>query len=67
MEWISVKDKLPEYYTDVAVIVRNGDASWYMVAYLAVGGIWALEGGRRIIGVVTHWVPLPPMPKEDAK
>ena len=29
MKWISVKDKLPEYYTDVAVIERNGDASRY--------------------------------------
>ena len=65
MEWISVQDKLPEYYTDVAVIVRDGDASWYMVAYLGIGGIWVLEGGRRIIGVVTHWLPLPPMPKEE--
>ena len=67
MEWISIKDKLPEYYTDVVVIERNGDASWYMVAYLAIGGIWALAGGRRIIGVVTHWMPLPEPPKEEEK
>lgn len=65
MEWISIKDKLPEYYTDVAVIERNGDASRYMVAYLCIGGIWALEGGRRIIGVVTHWMHLPEPPKEE--
>ena len=58
-KWISVKDGLPEYYTDVAAIVRNGNTSRYILTYLAVGGIWAMSCGERIDGVVTHWMPLP--------
>ena len=64
-KWISVKDKLPEYYKDLLVIVREGGAVLYMIAHLCIGGIMVSNSGERINGVVTHWMPLPDMTKED--
>ena len=64
-KWISVKDRLPEYYKDLLVIVREGGAVLYMIAHLCIGGIMVSNSGERINGVVTHWMPLPEPPKED--
>ena len=62
--WISVEERLPEDYEDVVIIMRNGASSWYRVAYREYGG-WSFGGGRRVTDEVTHWMPIPPMPKED--
>ena len=64
-KWISVKDKLPEYYKDLLVIVREGGAVLYMIAHLCIGGIMVSNRGERINSVVTHWMPLPDMTKEE--
>ena len=64
-KWISVKERLPEDYKDVLVIVRNNGALFTIIAYLTIGGIWVHKGFGRVIGVVTHWMPLPEMPKEE--
>ena len=61
--WISVKERLPEDYEDVVIIMRNGASSWYRVAYREYGG-WSFGGGRRVPDEVTHWMPLPEMQKE---
>lgn len=64
-KWISVKDRLPEDYKDVLVIVRNNGALFTIIAYLTIGGIWVHKGFGRVIGVVTHWMPLQETPKEE--
>ena len=58
--WISVEDKLPEEHTDV--IVTNGSN----VAYCKKYG----DGFYTNIGKccnVTHWMPIPELPKEEKK
>lgn len=64
--WISVEERLPERYTDVAIIERDGVHWWYKVAYLGACDVWALNGGHRVLGDVTHWMPLPELPEEEA-
>lgn len=64
-KWISVKERLPEDYKDVLVIVRNNGALFTIIAYLTIGGIWVHKGFGRVIGVVTQWMPLPEPPKEE--
>ena len=58
--WISVEDKLPEEHTDV--IVTDGSS----VAHCKKYG----DGFYTNIGKccnVTHWMPIPELPKEDGK
>lgn len=62
--WISVDERLPEDYEDVVIIMRDGASSWYRVAYREYGG-WSFGGGRRVNDEVTHWMPLPELPKEE--
>ena len=62
--WISVEERLPEDYEDVVIIMRDGASSWYRVAYREYGG-WSFGGGRRVNDEVTHWMPLPELPKEE--
>ena len=68
MNWISVKDYIPELMKDVLVYdARNKN--------MAVGSLWKKEddsyfwkdssGWMLTIGEVTHWMPLPEPPKED--
>ena len=63
-KWISVKERLPEDYEDVVIIMRDGASSWYRVAYREYGG-WSFGGGRRVNDEVTHWMPIPQPPKEE--
>ena len=58
--WISVEDKLPEEHTDV--IVTDGSS----VAHCKKYG----DGFYTNIGKccnVTHWMPIPELPKEEKK
>lgn len=69
--WISVEERLPEtetwvlcWYVDI-----DGD-KWHTVGKLLKGGIWAVdiyEMDEPEYYTVTHWMPLPEPPKEDAK
>lgn len=59
-EWISVKDRLPETGKDVIVCHKNGHVA--LNAYLDRRW-WYLDDRNKI----THWMPLPPAPKEDAE
>ena len=61
-EWISVKDKLPEQYTDVIVLYDFG----------RVGVNWTNKENEFIDHPdckVTHWMPLPTPPEsgDDAE
>lgn len=62
-EWISVEDRLPE--RDSEVICRsNKEGNRIFIGYLGYrSGAW-MEDGSMHIGEVTHWMPLPPPPKE---
>lgn len=59
--WIKCSERLPD--TDKTVIVDGG------IAYQRNGGWFSLTGieypGRLIQWNVTHWRPLPPLPKGD--
>jgi len=68
-EWINIKDKLPEYGEEVLVEVNgHRGPSWRnnhnLVAYLTQGGCWLEERHGVNPLSVTHWMPLPPPPKE---
>lgn len=62
-EWISVDDSFPEPGEDVLVCNHWGDVDTDMV--------WINPDGKREFYFdrtnVTHWMPLPEPPKEDAK
>lgn len=57
--WIPVEERLPENYATVIIFredCRNACIGWL------IGGSWSVPKGVR----VTHWMPLPEGPKEDA-
>ena len=55
MEWINVKDRLPDNDNDVAV--TNGKATW-AAYYLNEYDIW-LDSRGQLCAEFTHWMPLP--------
>lgn len=64
-EWISVKDGLPKRYDHVLVATSftyEGEKD-IEIAYYAYGR-WRKPEGL-LYGVVTHWMPLPELPKEE--
>ena len=71
-EWISVKDRLPDYMGEVLVIVSGKphenitlDGAYEIAEYDPVEG-WILEMWPEwCSGVVTNWMPLPEPPEED--
>ena len=71
-QWISVKDRLPDYMGEVLVIVSGKphenitlDGAYEIAEYDPVEG-WILEMWPEwCSGVVTHWMPLPEPPKAD--
>ncbi len=69
-KWISVKDRLPEY--DRKVLVTDVRDGYISISELKAGGkglkdYWECEDGMRLpVSEITHWMPLPEPPKEDA-
>lgn len=68
-QWIKTSEKLPPPNVDVLCYFPAKDyGSKVMVAYKEIdGGInnWFSESSRW--GIVTHWMPLPELPKEEYK
>lgn len=65
MEWISVKDRLPE--SEVMVLTYLEDDDYYMIDYIIMFDVplWACILERDNYKV-THWMPLPQPPiKQD--
>lgn len=67
-EWISVEDRLPE--TNEDVLVYRGKCIGYLVnVYTYLGNNkWEDEYGywsRTDSDGITHWMPLPALPKEN--
>ena len=69
MKWISVKKKMPDYYTTVLVILASKDKiiiPTITIAWLASDGdkfIWTRQFSDDIIDI-SHWMPLPKIPKK---
>ena len=65
--WISVKDRLPDYFTSVLVwcpgnkciyaAYRNARQEWYTFDDTIAGHV--------VVNMVTHWMPLPNPPKGE--
>ena len=70
-QWISVKDRLPDYMGEVLVIVSGKphenitlDGAYEIAEYDPVEG-WILEMWPEwCSGVVTHWMQMPEPPEE---
>ena len=65
-EWISVKDKFPNF--DEECIVYTDDKNINVSRFYGFGtgfpdGIWEFYDGYYLD--VTHWMPIPELPKED--
>lgn len=61
MEWISVKDRLPEKRKDV-LCCFNGIRKMVEISWMDSTRCFLYED---IYGKVTHWMPLPEPPKEE--
>jgi len=65
MEWISVKDRLPEYSIRLFVYTDNGFTTMERMRWPKGKATWDfLVGDKEIIGRITRWMPLPEPPKE---
>lgn len=60
MNWISAMDKLPEEYQSVLGVVNGVDIR---VVHYGLGGPW-MEDATGEEYNVTHWMPLPELPKK---
>lgn len=58
--WISVTERLPKKPTKCLVYTKRGEYDGYEITYYN-------EGFYLQYSDVTHWMPLPEPPKEDAK
>ena len=65
-EWISVKDRLPDAGGYVVCIAKRNPFSIFMpmVARIEKNG-WVNPMTEQYISEVTHWMPLPELPKEE--
>lgn len=61
MDWISVRDRLPEDQVEVLVATRSKNGVRNIdKGYLAIDHF--IHRGR---AEVTHWMPMPELPKEE--
>jgi hypothetical protein len=62
-EWISVDERLPEH--PILCLGRVPDQHFrFCVLWLGGGDI---EADEKIYGKITHWMPIPEIPKETEK
>lgn len=73
MEWISVKDRLPELstsdkwdydngYSDKVIVIEQGES--YFAKFKKDLSEWVVFGRLGCINV-THWMPLPKSPSNE--
>ena len=66
MDWISVKDRLPEKNKSVIGWYKDNPFSKFCPEVVSWNGKgWVFVYGRRYVTAVTHWMPLPEPPKEE--
>jgi hypothetical protein len=67
MEWIDIKDRLPESFTHVLAYIQP---CFYYVVYLDTNKNRWREGGvggmEFELNKLSHWMPLPEPPKENS-
>ena len=65
MEWISVRDRLPE--NDTRVLAYCKDHCIHDMKWSWVDNAWYDKGSASVYleDFVTHWLPMPEPPKED--
>ncbi len=74
-EWISVKDRMPDVEESVIAYSKTVDrvfVGYYDLEYSfrtdSIEPMWYLDGARgrsyAFTAKVTHWMPLPELPKE---
>jgi hypothetical protein len=65
-KWISVEERLPEENTEVMMVLFGkvciGDYLWSGSFESQSGSVWHAGDGQ-----ITHWMPLPDAPEEDAE
>ena len=65
MDWIPVTDRLPPF--GERVLACSSLAVTYFVAYVSpMDGKWHLSLGDTVVRHITHWMPLPELPKGSA-
>ena len=68
--WISVEDELPETWKPVLVTYisyNDGEPLADMCAFIDGSGEWTWNDNAELAKVpITHWMPLPEPPKEEA-
>ena len=62
-KWISVDDRLPDHVN--FVLVSNGKR--IVMARLQNGHQWYFADHSSIGIIITHWMPLPNLPKQEDK
>jgi hypothetical protein len=72
MEWISVKDRLPNPGTDCVVYINGGKNHKYFRWGIFLGESWSGDGGHYMshnlpegLHNVTHWMSLPDPPEKE--
>ena len=65
-KWISVKDRVPEIGTVVLGYVKENPFSAYDVMRVRnLGNGYEMIRYHEYVSNITHWMPLPEMPKEE--
>lgn len=72
MDWISVKDRLPEQFEPVMVYAKSTSVQGGAITFVGAckNGFWFIQNSEAALGYpnlqyeVTHWMPLPQQPKE---
>ena len=64
MEWISVKDRLPDINKQVLVYDANSKGLASAIIHLVNGKVCFMGYGDDLATDITHWMPLPKPPKE---
>lgn len=67
-EWISVNDKLPGNRTLKLIVCNVGGRRVVTVGhyYPECGGWYDYMAHEKLSGTVTHWMPMPMLPKEES-
>lgn len=60
-EWISVKERLPEWRSDYLVCTDNMEV--YICEYIPSVAQWWYDDNLVCDGRIVHWMPLPDTPK----